>query len=186
LSRKPDHSALYWEWDEAACAMHPLPRFQERAKQQFADKGIYRLQVFDSRTTGSHNHYFASLNTAWKNLPENLSKRFPTMDHLRKWLLIKCGYCAVCTIACATEKDARALIASASRFDQHAVIMTAGTVVTILTAESQSAASMNKATFQSSKRAVLEEAAALIGSTADELMAHGNREPDYSDYEGYA
>lgn len=182
---KSEHTSIYWEWDAEACVMRPLPRFLERAKKQFADKGFYRLEVHESRTSGAHNHYFASLNAAWKNLPENIQSRFPTMEHLRKWLLIKCGYYATAAVTCASVRDANALIAQVKGYDPHAVIIVQGTVVVIHTAQSQSHASMDKSTFQKSKRAVLDEAAALIGVTTDELMASGKRYPDYDDYQGY-
>ena len=62
------------------------------------------------------------------------------------------------------------IAAIARQADDFAVVTVTDRVVTIRQAKSQSKAAMGKETFAASKRAVLDYAASLIGSTREEAV----------------
>ena len=71
-------------------AMEPIrPRAADRA---YVIGEVYTLDIWEPRSTASHNHEFAWLAEAWRNLPENLADLYPTPEHLRKRALIDAGY----------------------------------------------------------------------------------------------
>ena len=77
-------------WDGKA--MIPQPRFVALCKKQYTPGECYVLGVNEERSIASHRHYFAAINEAWQNLPEDKVARYPSAEHLRKWALIKSGY----------------------------------------------------------------------------------------------
>jgi hypothetical protein len=74
----------------------------------------------------SHSHYFASIHTAWENLPESMAERYPTAEHLRKWSLVQAGYAAETDYAMDTPADARKMAAAIRKADEYAVIKVSG------------------------------------------------------------
>ena len=124
----------------------------------------YKLIVAAERSAASHRAYMAAVGEAWSNLPEHLIDEFPTPDDLRKWALIRTGFCDIQKVV--GNKLLRA--------NGYSVVTTDGDgVTTIRTARSQSFAAMGKAEFQRSKTAVLDYIAKMIGTTPDELMQAG-------------
>lgn len=148
-----------------------VPRSRSMADRYYADGELYMLEEYHQRSTNSHNHYFAALNSAWLNLPETLSSDYPTEDHFRKKLLIQAGYCDEQKTVFSTSNDAIKASAIALQHDDYCVANVEGRVLTIWTAKSQSMRAMGKADFQASKEKVLELAASMIGTTAKELAA---------------
>ena len=63
-----------------------------RAVAQYDVGEIYPVTVAEVRSEANHNHEFAFIRTAWKNLPEGLSELYPTAEHLRKRALIDTGF----------------------------------------------------------------------------------------------
>ena len=55
---------------------------------------VHGWQLAEHRSKASHDHFFAIINEAWKNLPEDMGDDFPSPEHLRKWALIKSGFCS--------------------------------------------------------------------------------------------
>lgn len=108
------------------------------------------------------------------NLPEG-DTRFPTAQHMRKYLLVKAGFADERTIVCDTKRDAKNLALAARDLDGYAVIECRDTVVKIWTAKSQSAQAMGPDEFKASKDAVLDLAAKEIGVTRGELEKKGGR-----------
>jgi hypothetical protein len=135
-------------------------RWHERLPQTSAN--AYRLIVAAERSAQSHRHYMACVAEAWKNLPEHLSEEFATPDQLRRWALIRCGYCDVVKVV-GTRKSMR-------RIEGYSVIEVddEGTM-TIRTARSQSYAAMGKKEFQESKTAVLDYLASMLDTSVDAL-----------------
>lgn len=159
------------QWDGEALVPHR--GFAKRADEQFVVGERYTIDVVEERSAKSHAHYFASINEAWSNLPEDQVERFPTAEHLRKWCLIKAGYADSCQIVAASRAEALRLAAFIRPMDTYAVVTVEGPVVTRWTAHSQSMRAMGKKVFQESKDAVLGILAGLIGVTADELTKQG-------------
>ncbi len=147
--------------------------WSKRANERYVVGERYTLEPREERSAESHRHYFATIHTAWQNLPEAAATRFPTEDHLRKWALIKAGYRDERSIACSSKAEANRLAAFIRPMDDFALVIVGGAVVTVYTAKSQSMRAMGKAEFQKSKDAVLDALAALIGTSADELKQAG-------------
>lgn len=158
---------IQFTWD--GDAMIPHPRFKALCNRQYAVHEQYILTVPEYPSTATRNHYFASLHEVWMNLPSD-DKRFPTEDHMRKWLLIKAGFCNERTTVYDTPRDAHKAgvdVRDSAPFD---VIIVSGNIVKRYTAKSQTAVAMSKEEFQASKVAVLDLAAELIGTTRTALV----------------
>jgi len=142
----------------------------------FGEGEIIMMERHEERSTVSHNHYFASIATAWDNLPETPENtvRFPNPEALRHWALIKAGYCTEAHVVCDTEEQANTV----AGFMGHAagvIIVVKGNVVKKFTAKSQSVKAMNKQEFQLSKVAVLDIIAELIEVTRKRLESNAGR-----------
>lgn len=155
--------------------MAPLPRFKGMCDRQFVVGEEYPLALLEPRSRRTHNHFFASVHEAWRNLPEDIASDFPSAEHLRKWALCKTGWSIMKTFPCESHDHARNLAVFARSADEYAVIEVRGNVVRIHQAKSQSAAAMGKAEFQASKTDVLDKIAELIGVTTGQLRREGER-----------
>lgn len=145
------------------------PHWARQADRHFVVGQIYPLEVRESRSSASHNHFFAAVAEAHRNLPEAAAERLPTPDHLRRFALIKTGHRDERSIVCASHAEALRVAAFVKPMDDFALVVTAGATVSIFTAKSQSVRAMGKAEFAASKDAVLAYIASLIGSDAKTL-----------------
>jgi hypothetical protein len=136
---------------------------------------VHRFVLDDERSIASHNHYFAALQIAYNNLPENTQARFQCFEHFRAWCLMKCGYAKQDLYPMDTEKDAKVLATAIGGRHPFAIITISGTTVQVLTPMSQSKSAMGHDLFQASKVAVLDLAASMIGISTDELKANAKR-----------
>jgi hypothetical protein len=157
--------------------MDPLPRYANMAKKQFAENEEYPLVPHEVRNRKHHNFFFAAVQEGFVNLPENVAARFPTPDHLRRWLLIDNGWF--------DEKEfdfegrdahvqARRIGAFIRTEDSYAKITVHKTSATkskiiVRRAKSQAEDAMGKADFEASSTAVLEALAGMIGVKASQL-----------------
>jgi hypothetical protein len=116
------------------------------------------------RSPQNHSHYFAALHDSWLNLPEAISGEFPSPEHLRKYALIKAGYCSITKMVCRFNKDAVEAANFISQIDEFALCNIAANVVTVYRARSQSYKSMGKEQFAKSKSDVLEIASSMVGA----------------------
>lgn len=148
-------------WDGSA--LIPARGHSARIAKELGAGEVVTLEIVADRSAASHRHYFASINSGWQNLPEDLGDRFPTPEHLRKFLLIKTGYAVSQTHACASRAEALRLAKLASALADFSVVTTDDATVTIWTAKSQSVRAMGKAEFMKSKQAVLDALDDLIG-----------------------
>jgi len=160
--------AIPMRWD-GECFVPANGYWAKRANQQFVVGAVYRMQEVSDRSTASHNHEFAWLQTAWENLPEHLSELYPTPEALRKRALIEAGFYDE-QIVDAGTKAAAIRVATAFRSrEEFSVIIVRGCLVVLRTAKSQSRRSMDKKDFQASKQAIMEVIAAMIGVTPESL-----------------
>ena len=157
-----------WDGD----AMVPRPGFAKRCDEMYYVGEVYLLEPREDRSMRSHRQYFAALHEIWMNLPIEQAGLFPTVEHLRKWLLIKTGYRHERVIVAADAAEARKIQALVRSMDQFAVIQRKDNIVTVWTAESQSMRSQKKDRFQQSKTDVLDEGASMIGKTREAVEAH--------------
>lgn len=158
---------IVFEW--SGDFMVPLSRFRLACDKQFVVGETYQLIEHEERSQASHAHFFACLQEGWRNLPEDMAERFPTVEALRKWCLIKCGYADVRSMVYETVKDAKTASSFIGMYSEHSVIVQKDRVVSVYTAKSQSVRAMDKAAFQASKTAVLDLVASMIGVTTQEL-----------------
>ena len=100
---------------------------------------------------------------------EELARRFPSPEYLRKWCLVKEGYADHTEYPCETDEMASRLITMVRKMDPYAVITRAGNVLTIWGAQSQDHASMGHEIFQQSKDKVLGRIAMMCGISVAEL-----------------
>lgn len=152
---------LPWKWDGEAL-IPPNQHWSRRADATFVIGETYLLAEHQERSPNSHKHYFASVNEAWQNLPEHLSEAYPTPDALRRFALIKSGFCDAHPFVCSSRAEALRFAAYLKPVDGYSVVTVKETVVTRYTAQSQSMKAMGRVDFQRSKDAVLAVIAEMI------------------------
>ena len=157
--------AHIFRWDGESM----IPLRPKLADKDFVIGETYHLEVIEERSAKSHNHYWAALTEAWRNLPDDAAERFPTVESLRKFALIKAGFCDSRSIVAGSKAEAQRLAAFIRPTDEFAIVTTSEATVTVYTAKSQSMRAMGKQDFQASKDAVLDYAAGLIGVRKDDL-----------------
>jgi hypothetical protein len=124
---------------------------------------VHGWQIAENRSSESHRHFFAVVNEAWRNLPEDLADDFPSPEHLRKWALIKAGFCSETRIVCANNSEAMTLATKAKSMDKYAVVAIDEKTVTIWTADSQRRDAMGRQAFQEAKERALHLISNLLG-----------------------
>ena len=144
-------------------------RFAKSCDAQLVIGEQHCWEIVHERSSASHRHFFALCAEAWANLPENLAADFPNPETLRKWALIKAGYCDTTKLVCADNKEALRAAVIMKAMDAFALCEASGRVVTVYRAQSQSVRAMGAAEFQKSKDAVLAEIGKLIGADPAEL-----------------
>ncbi len=154
-------------------AMIPVGHYMRMADKVFVVGMNYRLVEHKVRSSASHNHFFAAVEEAWKNLPEEYADRYPSAEHLRKWALCKAGFADERSIVCASKAEAQRVAAFIKPMDDFAVVSVNGSTVKVWTAQSQSVRAMGKDEFQRSKDAVLDILASMVGVTPAELQKAG-------------
>ncbi len=173
MSDSEELAPVLFEWD--GDAMVPIPQQKALANEQYVVHERYRLVEIKTRRQGSHNHYFAALNEAHKNLSDSDLMRFPKAEHLRKWALIQTGWLNRTEHPCATKAEADRWAARMKARDEFAVVFAQGDVVVEINARSQSYRAMGKEDFQKSKWDVLNKVAELIGVSGDDLRRNAGR-----------
>lgn len=136
------------------------PRLAHYCEEVFGEGEVVTFERHEERSTQSHNHYFACIAEAWNNLPEG-DERFPTPEALRKWALIRSGWCIKTECVCKDPEQA-AMVAAFTGNAEGVIIVIRENVVVKYTAMSQSTKAMGKDKFQLSKVDVLDTIAELI------------------------
>ena len=150
----------------------PSPHWARLADKHYVIGERYPLVQHQERTHNTHAHFFATVADAWQNLPDDLAERFPTSEHLRKYCLIKGGFCDTHTLVCSSKSEAVRIASFMRPIDQFAVITVKDQTVTRYTAQSQSMRAMDKQRFQASKDAVLDILAKMLEVTKPALEAN--------------
>ena len=129
-------------------------RSEEIVRRNFAPDTRYELVECQARSGATHRHFFAALHDAWLNLPEGIADNFLSEEHLRKYCLIKSGFCDQSTLVCQSTAAAQQVASFLRPVDEFSVVTVSGRTVTRYVAKSQSLRSMGKDQFQKSKRSV--------------------------------
>lgn len=149
-----------------------VPKWPRLAASRFEGGRDYLLADVEHRSDASHRHEFAWLRNAWLNLPEEMAVLFPTDEHLRKWALIKTGFCTTTDHVCHSRAEAlRTMAALQRQAESYQIVEVRDAVVRVHKAKSQSRRAMGKHEFQASKTAILEVIAAMIGVAPATLEA---------------
>ena len=144
---------IIFAWDGEA--MKPATRFMATlADKNYVIGENYRLAPHQARSNASHNHYFASVEDAWRTLPEHLADDYPSSEHLRKKALIRAGFADERSVVCASKAEALRVAAFVRPLDDYAIVTVSKATVHVYTAKSQSMRAMGAAEFQASKEAV--------------------------------
>lgn len=151
------------------------PRAAAACDEHYVVGQVYRLVEQQDRSQASHNHYFAAITEAWRNLPDAVAEQFPTAEHLRKFALIKAGYADSRQIVASSKAEAVRLAAFIRPLDEYGIVTVSDAVVTHWTARSQNMRAMGKKDFEASKQAVLDLVAGMIGVTRDQLSANAGQ-----------
>lgn len=145
-------------------AFEPSSRYwADMADRHYVVGQTYVLVEHYERSSASHRHYFAALNSAWQSLPDNLRPLYPSAEHLRKMALIASGFCLTRDHVCSSKAAAARLRDFVASMDTYAVVLTHGAVIRVHTAMSQSYPAMDRKQFQESKEAVLAYIDNLLG-----------------------
>jgi len=144
--------------------MIPASQFWSRkADEAFVVGEHYKLVEHHDRSGVSHRHFFASVNNAHGNLPDELLEQYPTAEHLRKKALIWKGYRDERTIVVSAMAEAQRIAAFVKPMDDFAVVTVKDAAVRVWTAKSQSTKAMGAKQFQASKQDVLDFIDDLLG-----------------------
>lgn len=162
---------IQFQWDGEA--MVPASRFWGReADKQFVVGQRYRMAEEHERSTVSHNHEFAFIKTAWDSFSDELLQQFPSPEHLRKFGLIRKGFCITKQYAFPSASEAKRFAAGLKEnVDEYTLIAVDRGVVTVSNAMSQSKKAMGKERFQASKQSLLEYVAEISGIEPEALAA---------------
>lgn len=174
---------LLYVWDGEA--FRPAsPTWARRADKQFVIGEQYHMEHVEERSSASHRHFFAIIAAAWESLPEKWAAQFRSPEALRKFLLIKAGFCDSQTVPCPSHDSALRLASFVRAGDEFALVAVAGNVVTLYRARSQSRRSMSKEEFQQSKSACLDILADMLEITTDQLKKSDQPTPTALQYMG--
>lgn len=145
---------LWFTWDGEAM----IPRQPKRADVHYVVGENYPLAPWEDRSQASHNQQFAFIAEAWRNLPEQYRDEpwAQSPEHLRKFGLIKNGFCNTQTYPCGTKAEAERWASNLRPLDEYSIVKVEGTTVFRFTAESQSRRAMGKKRFQESKQALMD------------------------------
>ena len=160
-------------WDGESFS--PIGRYAKEADKHFVVGMVYRMVEHQERSKISHDHFFASVEEAWQNLPEGQAERFPSPEHLRKYALIRSGFGDSRQIVASSKAEALRIAAFIQPFDEYAIVTVKEAIVTVWTAQSQSQRAMGKQVFQKSKEAVLFLLSEMIGTDVTTLSQNAGR-----------
>ena len=133
------------------------------------------LELHRTRSGKSHRHAFHELDTAWASLPEHHQGApwAANPEVFRKHLLIVTGHSNCRTVTTSSPIEARhiASVLSQLAIEAHGYCITdvRGGVICLWTPISMSYRTMDAATFQAVKDALLGAAADLLGTTAEAI-----------------
>ena len=161
---------MFFQW--TGSVMQPLGRFARLAAEAFTEGEQYRMEAVEARSWISHNHQFAWLYDAWLSLPEQYAMEpwAQSSEHLRKYALIKTGFCDTQTWVCGSKAEATRWAANMRPEDEYSIVVAQGNTVLRFTAKSQKMRAMGAKEFQASKTAIMDFIAGLLDVAPAELQ----------------
>lgn len=164
-----------WIWSSENCVLRPMKRDLDRCRKHLVDGEVYHLEPIDEVQAGIDKAYHITMREAWKNLPEELSLKFPSSDDFRKHCLCACGFATTRRVGpFASVKAARDAIGAFSA--SAAQIELDGAFVVVTTPMSQAMrGDMTREERWRSYRETQDLAAALVGVTPKQLEDNAER-----------
>lgn len=156
-------------------ALQPIGRSAREADAYFVIGQTYQIVEHKNRSSATHNHEFAWLHEAWRNLPEELAELYPSVEHLRKRALIQAGYFDEQAVDAGSNAAALRVAALIRSREEFSLVLVKGAFVLIRTAKSQSRRAMNAKEFQESKSAVMAIVSDMIGVEPGDLRENAGR-----------
>lgn len=163
--------ALIFVWDGFVMT----PALPKAAERHFVIGANYNLVPNSGRSSASDGHWFAALSDAHASLGHNMASQFPTVEHLRKFSLIKVGWVNIKKHACATNAEAERIAAAVQDVNDFAIVTVEGTICTVYTAKSQRHEAQNRGEFQRVKTLALEYIADMIGVPVETLSRNAGQ-----------
>ena len=165
--------AISFIW--SGTAMIPKPAAMPFCVNHFERGEEYRLMVQEDRSVAFHKFFFAVLDTAFANLPEDLVARFPTKYKLRLWCLAYAGFSHDQTLTYRNEYEARLIYDYAVQREDDSHIQINGNEVQIFTPYSMSYASMHKEEFREAAEAIFDILSKMIGVDVTTLKKNADK-----------
>jgi hypothetical protein len=166
---------LRFRWNGEA--MEVLKHYQRIADKQFVIGEVYELAESYPRSANSHKAFFAAINEAWQNMPEDIAERWSTPDELRKWCLTFTEFRDVREYRASSYAEALRVAKYLREGQDYSRIEIdeAGKVVRQYIPRSQAYSNLNGREFQRSKEQVLDILAKKIGVTVEELEKNAGK-----------
>ena len=165
---------MLMEWTDEG-TFKPLGRHAKQCDAAFVVGQRYMVEAEQPRSMAQHRHYFAQIKEAWSNLREDVAEQYPSVEALRKFALIRTGYCHETMKVFETHRDAVMAASFVAALDDFAVVDVSDNVLRCWRAKSQSVNDMGADEFRRSKEDVLRFVAGMIGvplaALADERSA---------------
>jgi hypothetical protein len=158
--------------------MQPTPESLPLCMRQFEIGELYQLSAERQRSVASHREFMALINEAFANLPEQHQGRWPTVDRLRYWCLVKCNYSHEETFPWQTKQDADRFVEYVLAKQENCIAQADGNVARVWTAKSQRYKhdpEMAFEEFEKAKEDVLQLLADLIGVHPRELKRNAGK-----------
>lgn len=152
-----------------------VPLVSHVARDLYEPGRAYWLKPWEPASSASRRHYHAVLNEGWNNLPERVAPRFPSSEHLRKYLLMRTGHRKETFIATESNEAALQVATGLRAKNEFAIVQVRDTTVVMWEAKSQSDLVMDKAEFERSKNDVLDSLAEMIGVERQTLDRNAGR-----------
>lgn len=159
-------------------AFHPRRGWHaQQCAERLGEGEVVALSIEQSRSEKNHNHQFAWIRDAWLNLPERYAMESwaQSPEHLRKFSLIKTGFCDTHTHVCDSVAEAQRWAAIVRPIDAYSVVQVQGSTVVRYVAKSQSRKAMGNDEFKRSKDAIRAYIADLIGVAPGELIRNAGQ-----------
>lgn len=169
---EPRIKPIVFTWDGER--MIPLSRFQSLCQKQFT--AGHRYTLAPGRSQISHDHFFACVDKAWQNWPEDYPRPLASADHLRKHALIQTGHYEQSVGHFGTNEKAVEHVRMFLRHVDYAEYSIAEDVAVVRVAKTQKKAAMNASEFQQSKEDVLGFLSSVLRIDVTTLSSEAKRD----------
>ena len=150
-------------YDGAGTFIPPGVAVRELLDRKLVIGECYRVSIYHERSETYHAKYFATIAEAWQHLPNPWDQMLPSPEHLRKYALIKAGWCDSVTLPLKSKSDAIAGVNAARFIDAYCVATATANVLTIFKARSQRKAFQDAHSFYETAVRVFDVIGGIIG-----------------------